>query len=250
MSAITGLGGLALLFFDMLRSLLRQLARFEFRWRETLDQIYSSGVKSLPILCFSMVVITLMLLVEFSFHMKLVLRQDSLVPAFSSVMLARELGPVVTAVLLTSRVGAGMAAELGTMKLTEQLDALSVMGVDRTSLLVVPRWLGCVVAAVASVVITLATSIFLGGFLAVQRLSFTTGEFFNSAFLFFRAEDLKGCVIKAAVFGTLIPLIAVREGFRCQPGSRGVGNAATNAVVRGSVGIILFDFVLTYWLYR
>lgn len=250
MNAIAAFGGFAILFFEMVTGLFAQLAKFQFRWRETMLQTHSAAVNSLPILCFSMVVITLMLLVEFSFHMKLVLRQDSLVPAFSTVMLARELGPVVTAVLLTSRVGAGMAAELGTMKLTEQLDALSVMGVDRISLLVVPRWIACVLAAVGGTIITLGVSIFVGGFLAAQRLGYTTGEFFNTAFLFFRPEDLRGAVIKAAVFGTLIPLVAVREGFLCSPGSRGVGNAATNAVVRGSVGIILLDFLITYWLYR
>src|SRR5262245_42596495 len=149
-----------------------------------------------------------MLILEFSFHMKLVLRQDSLVPAFSTVLMLRELGPVVTCLLLTSRVGAGIAAEIGSMKVTEQLDALRLLSIDPVEYLTVPRWIACVFAALTLSVVSLGVAMLGGASIAAVQLGYSVGQYFNTMFIFTRYTDFYSCLAKAAVFGSIIPLIA------------------------------------------
>lgn len=248
-AAIAGMGSMVLLWLESIAAIARDVVTLRFRFRETLEQCYHLGVESLPVIAFSLLFISLMLVTEFSFHMKLVLRQDSLVPSFSTVLLVRELGPVVTCLLLVSRVGAGIAAEIGTMRVTEQIDTLRLLAVDPVEYLVAPRWLACVFAAVSLSIVSLGVAILGGAYLASLRIGYSPWEFFNTMFVFTHFSDFTTCLTKAAVFGTIIPMVASHHGFRCEPGSRGVGDAATAAVVHGSVLIIAADFVLTYLLY-
>jgi phospholipid/cholesterol/gamma-HCH transport system permease protein len=227
----------------------RQFTRLHFRVRETIDQIYSVAVLSLPVVAFSLTFISLMLILEFSFHMKIVLQQDSLVPAFSTLLMIRELGPVVTGLLLTSRVGAAIGAELGSMKTTDQIDALQLLSIDPIEYLVIPRWIASVVACVSLSIIAVAIACLGGAWIASVKLGYEPSEFFNTMFVFARFRDGTACLIKAVVFGTILPLVASFHGLSCQPGSEGVGNAATSAVVQGSILIIIADFVVTYLLY-
>jgi phospholipid/cholesterol/gamma-HCH transport system permease protein len=227
----------------------RQLSRGQFRFHDTVLQVYSVGVLSLPVVAFSLAFIALMMILEFSFHMKQVLRQDSLVPAFSTLLMLRELGPVVTCLLLTSRVGAGISAEIGTMRVTDQLDAMLLLSLDPIDYLVLPRWVACVLACIFLSVVSVAIAIVAGASIASVKLGYTVPEFFNTMFVFARLKDGTACLVKSAVFGTLLPLVASFHGLRCKPGSEGVGSAATNAVVHGSILIIIADFVVTYVLY-
>jgi phospholipid/cholesterol/gamma-HCH transport system permease protein len=190
-----------------------------------------------------------MMVLEFSYHMKLVLRQDSLVPAFSTVLMLRELGPTVTGLLLTSRVGAGIAAEIGSMKVTDQIDALKLLGLSPVEFLTIPRWFGCVFAAVSLSIVAQGAAIVIGSSIAAASLHYPVRQYFNLMLVFTRFQDLTGCLIKAAVFGTIIPIVASHHGFHCRHGSEGVGNAATASVVQASMLIIIADFVLTYLLY-
>jgi phospholipid/cholesterol/gamma-HCH transport system permease protein len=225
------------------------LVRFRFRFREVFSQMYLVGVESVPVVAFALLFVSLMLIVEFSFHMKLVLRQDSLVPAFATVLMVRELGPVITALLLASRVGAGIAAEVGMMKLTDQLDALRLLSLDPIEFLAVPRWCACVFATVSLSVVALGVSILGGAFIASVQLHYSTSQFFSSMFLFTHVDDFKAALIKSIVFGTVIPMTGLFHGFQCRSGAGGVGDAATSAVVSGSMLIIVSDFVLTYLMY-
>jgi len=218
------------------------------RLNEGVQQLYVVGIESLPVVGLCLLFITVMLITEFSYHVKLVLRQDSLVPAFSTILMVRELGPVVTSLLLASRIGAGIAAEIGAMRITDQIDALRLLGVNPISYLVLPRWLGCVVGVTCLAVVALAIGIVGGASIAAMTLGYGIEEYFNTMFVFTRYSDIWGCLLKSAVFGSIIPLVASYHGFRCAPGSQGVGDAATRAVVHGSVLIIGMDFVLTYCL--
>lgn len=221
-------------------------------WKRRLDegmhQLFIVGIESLPVVALSLLFITVMLITEFSYHVKLVLRQDSLVPAFSTILMVRELGPVVTSLLLASRIGAGIAAEVGAMRISDQIDALRLLGVHPVLYLVLPRWLACVIGVTALSVVALGIGIAGGASIAAVSLGYGVQEYFNTMFTFTRYHDIWGCLLKSAVFGTIIPLVACYHGFRCASGSQGVGNAATRAVVHGSVLIIAMDFVLTYWL--
>ena len=129
------------------------------RFRHTfIDSCYTFAVQSVPVLALSISFLALILVVEFAFHMKLVLKQQSLVPAFSTQLLFRELGPVVTCLLLGSRIGASMAAEIATMKGTDQLDALRSFGVDPIRYLILPRSLGCLFSTVTLTWIAMAVA--------------------------------------------------------------------------------------------
>ena len=223
--------------------------RMKVRPQETLNQMYSLGVQSVPIIFISLGFVGLMMILELAFHMRLVLKHDALVPAFSAVLMVRELGPVITCLLLTSRIGAGIAAEIGSMKVTDQLDALQMLSIDLVDYLVIPRWFGSVFAAVTLTVISIAVALWGGALLAIQKLGTSSGEYFNTVFFFVKFPDVLRCLVKASVFGTLIPIIASYQGFHCGTGSAAVGEAATQAVVRTSLAIIVADFVLTYLFY-
>ncbi|MCB0403885.1 MAG: ABC transporter permease, partial [Bdellovibrionales bacterium] len=179
----------------------RQLLGRSFRWNETIHQTYDIAVLSLPVMVFALTFVSLMFTIEFSFHMKLVLGQDSLVPAFSTVFMLREFGPVVTCFLLTSRVGAAIAAEVATMKVTDQIDALKILAVDPIEYLAVPRWIACVFACVSISLISVGIAIMGGALIASLKLGYTTGQYFNSMFTFTRFADFQECFLKAFVFG-------------------------------------------------
>jgi phospholipid/cholesterol/gamma-HCH transport system permease protein len=227
------------------------LTRFKFKFRkhETIEQMYVLGVQSVPIIVVSLGFVGLMMILELAFHMRLVLNHDALVPSFSAVLMVRELGPVITCLLLTSRIGAGIAAEIGSMKLTEQLDALRILSIDPIDYLVIPRWIGSVFASITLTVVSIAVALWGGALLATQKLGTSPGEYFNTVFFFVKFPDVMRCLVKAAVFGTLIPVIAAYHGFNCRGGSAAVGEAATQAVVRTSLCIIVADFLLTYLFY-
>ncbi len=237
------------MFFEIFLVLPEFILKIKRRIPLLVTELYKIGVESLPVIALSLTFVGVMLILEFSFHMKLVLRQDELVPAFSTVLLLREIGPVVTCLLLCSRVGAGIAAEVGLMTLTEQIDALKTLSIHPVEFLVIPKWIACSFSAVSLSVISIGIAIVGSATLASFSLSYTMGEFFNTMFTFAKFYDLTSCCIKAFVFGTIIPMVACFQGFYCKKGSDGVGKAATRSVVMGSLLIIIFDFVLTYLLY-
>ncbi len=247
--AIAHYGRLLQLLGDTWAAMSRSVWRRQFRFHEIILQCYSAGVQSLPIVGLALAFIGVMLTIEFSYHMKLVIREDSLVPAFATVLMVRELGPVVSCLLLSSRVGAGIAAELGTMRVTDQIDALRILSVDPIDFLVVPRWIGCVFAAVVLSLLSVAVALLAGALLAATKLGYLPSEFFNSMFTFTHFRDLLSCLTKAVIFGSIIPIVASRHGLSCRPGAQGVGDAATAAVVESSVLIIAADFFVTYGLY-
>jgi len=229
--------------------LVDRIIRLKFRWRETVNQMYQIGVLSIPVMAFSLSFIGIIITLEFSFHMKLVLQQDSLVPAFSTVLLIRELGPVITCIILTSRVGASIAAEIATMKITDQIDALRILAIDPVEYLLIPRWVASVFAAVAISIVSISMAILSGALISSFALGIPLFSYFNTMFTFAKFADFQWVLIKSSLFGTLIPLIAAHHGFRASYGAEGVGNAATLAVVHGTMLIIVTDFLLTYWLY-
>ncbi len=214
-----------------------------------IDSCYTFAVQSVPVLALAISFLALILVVEFAFHMKLVLKQQSLVPAFSTQLLFRELGPVVTCLLLGSRIGASLAAEIATMKGTDQLDALKSFGVDPMKYLVIPRSLGCVFSTLTLTWLAMTVACAISWLVASWSIGYSPGEYGNSMFAFTHWSDFRGASVKAIVFGVLIALLASRSGLQSRFGSRGVGEAATEAVVRSSVSIIVSDFFLTYLLH-
>jgi phospholipid/cholesterol/gamma-HCH transport system permease protein len=216
------------------------------RYKESLQQLQFVANGSAFIVIFSVCFAAMVTILESSFHMKLVIHNDSMVPGFAVMLILRELGAVVTALLLTSRVGAGFTAEVGTMKVTEQIDALKMLGISPGEFLVVPRLVACVLGAVVLTVIANMVCIYCAMLVSQSYLGFTQGLFLSAMRRFVDFNDIFYAMIKAVFFGASIALISCYFGFRCKPGAEGVGSATTNSVVASSVAIIVIDFILSY----
>jgi phospholipid/cholesterol/gamma-HCH transport system permease protein len=219
----------------------------EFR-REFLSQLYAFGNGCLGIVALCVSFMGVIVLLEYSYHMKIVLGNDSLVPGFAMLLLVRELAPVVTALLITSKMGAGMAAELAAMKNTEQLDAYRLLGLDIVQLYVLPRVAASAVATLALVFISLFCSL-VGAFLASTAvLHFAPGPYLHSLQSLVDGSDFALMSLKAVLFGLSVPALSAWVGLRARFGAEGVGAATTDAVVACSLWILGLDFALT-WLF-
>ncbi len=175
---------------------------------------------------------------------------EAIVPQVVVLAVTRELGPVIAGLMIAGRVAAAIAAEIGTMKVTEQIDALTTLATNPIKYLVVPR----IVAAVISMPILTAIgdSIgVMGGYaVSVYSLDFNGSSYLKNSWDFARQDDITSGLIKAAVFGFIVALMGCYNGFNSKGGAQGVGNATTNAVVASSILILASDYVLTALLFH
>jgi phospholipid/cholesterol/gamma-HCH transport system permease protein len=225
---------------------LRVLLVTPFRFKEFMHQLYFFAFQTAPVVAVCVSFAAVVTIIESTFHMNLVIQNSSLVPGFAALLILRELGVVLACLLATSRVGAGLAAELGTMRITEQLDALKLLGIDPIQYLVVPRLAAGVVGGVMLAIISNAVCLTGAMLISVVTLDLAPISFLTLMNHFTRFHDVVLFIVKGAAFGAVIPLFACFYGFRCLPGAEGVGNATTGTVVSTSVAIIFLDFLLTY----
>jgi phospholipid/cholesterol/gamma-HCH transport system permease protein len=170
---------------------------------------------------------------------------QSTVPAIVVIGIVRELGPVLVGLMVAGRVSSAMAAEIGTMRVTEQIDAMATLQTDPFQFLIAPRLIASVIA-LPLLVLTANVIGVLGGFvLAVYKLDFNATAYLETSRRFFRDEDLAMSLLKAAVFGFFIALMGCYHGFRSRGGAAGVGKATTNAVVSAFVLILLSNLLIT-----
>lgn len=216
------------------------------RWKDILKQLQFVSWESTPVVVFSVCFAAAVTIIESSFHMKLVIQNDALVPGFAALLILRELGAVIAALLITSRVGAGLAAEVGSMQITEQVDALKMLGIDPVRFLVVPRFIACVFGVFILSIIANLVCLYCAMLVSQFRLGYSTGAFMVALRTFVDFQDLVFASIKGAAFGAVIPIVSCFYGFRCKAGAEGVGLATTNSVVTSSVAIIFIDFILGY----
>jgi phospholipid/cholesterol/gamma-HCH transport system permease protein len=206
----------------------------------TAVQMRRIGVQSLPIAIFIAVFtgIVLSLLSSYSFTGAVPLY---FVGTFVGKAMMLELAPVLVGLALAGRVGANIAAELGTMRVTEQVDALETLAYDPNSYLVVPRVLAATLMFPAVVAIATAVGIFSGWITAVNLLDLSTTEFVKGLRLFYQFKDLWFGLVKAMSFGAAIALIGCYHGLSTRGGAEGVGRETTTAVVRGAEAILVLD---------
>jgi phospholipid/cholesterol/gamma-HCH transport system permease protein len=217
-----------------------------YRFRDIIRQFYFAANQSALIIAFCVSFAAVTTIIESSFHMKLLIQNDSMVPGFAAMLILRELGSVVMALLLVSRVGAGYAAEVGSMQVTEQVDALRMLGLDPVRFIVVPRFVACVFAGFVLSLFANLVCLFFAMLVSTVKLGYTPSGFLSAMRTFVSFQDLVFASIKGACFGAVIPLFSCFYGFRCQAGAEGVGLATTNSVVATSVSIIVIDFLLSY----
>ena len=211
--------------------------------KETVRQIYELGLRSAPLIAVSGLAVGVVL----SMHTRASLERfgaEAMIPAGLAIALVRETGPLTAGLLLSGRIGAGIGAELGAMRVTEQIDALEAAAVDSFRYLVVTRVIACVIALpILTTLMNFAGM--LGGFLAeTTATGMSLGLYFTRAFSLIDMTDYVPATIKTMVFGFIIATISSYLGFNTESGTEGVGRASTRAVVLSSVGIIVANVVL------
>ncbi len=242
---IRGLGQVSLLANESLGSLLR----LRFGGDNLLYQLYFIGVKSQSVVLITGAFTGMVLAAQtyFQFH---TVRLDTATLAVVSVAMCSELGPVLTGLMVAGRVGAALAAELGTMRVTEQIDALRTLATHPVDYLVVPRILATVLALPLLTAESISIGIGAAYFLAVNYLGVDAAYSWHWLVYYTGFEHVLTGVIKAVIFGGLIGLISCYKGITCGEGAQGVGKATTEAVVYSAITILISNFFLTLFLNR
>ena len=212
-----------------------------------LPNFYQVGVLSLPVVALTGTFIG-MVLAEQSFVQFQNIGLESRLGAVINMSLVRELGPVLAATMLAGRVGSAMAAVLGTMRVTEQIDALTSMGANPIHYLVVPRFLACIMLIPALTVMADFMGIVGGYFYSVVMLGIDHYQYLNNSRAFVGGWDFFMGIFKSFFFGGIIAIVSCYRGFHCQAGAEGVGRAATAAFVFSFVLILAMDLLLNIFL--
>ena len=217
--------------------------------RETLiPNFYQVGVLSLPVIALTGTFIGMVLAVQSYFTFK-DLGLETRLGAVINMTLVRELGPVLAATMLAGRVGCAMAAELGTMRVTEQIDALESMGADPLHYLVVPRFLACIFLIPILTIMADFMGVVGGYVYSVNFLHIDMHHYWYNSQKFVNTFDLFSGIFKSIFFGGAIALVSCYRGFNCTPGAEGVGRAATASFVWSFVLILILDLLLGKVMY-
>jgi phospholipid/cholesterol/gamma-HCH transport system permease protein len=238
--AMEGLGEITLFASSMLAWLATRRPR-----RETLlSSMYAIGVQSVPVVAIIGTFTGMVLAVQSYTQFRTFGLETQLGGVINKSMF-RELGPVLAATMLAGRVGSAMAAELGTMRVTEQIDALSSMGANPIQYLVVPRFLSCLLMIPSLTIMAVFMGVIGGAAYCIYFLNIDYHHYRTNAQRFVENWDLFYGMVKSVFFGATIGVISCYRGFNCQPGAEGVGRAATTAFVYSFVVIIILDLLVS-----
>jgi phospholipid/cholesterol/gamma-HCH transport system permease protein len=238
-----GLGELAL----MTREVFRALMKGQINRRDFLYQLYFIGVKSQSVVFITGAFTGMVLCAQtyFQFHK---VRMDTGTLALVSVSMCSELGPVLTALMVAGRVGAALAAELGTMKVTEQIDALRTLATHPVDYLVLPRVLATTLAMPVLTAFAISLGIGAAWVLGVGFFKIDPTYAWANMLHYTVSAHVAIGIIKSIVYGAIIALISCHKGMQCGEGAEGVGRATTEAVVYSSISILISNFFLTLFL--
>lgn len=239
LSVVAALGDLTIFALRMLSSLLGGLPRRNV----VLASFYEIGVRSLPVVIITGGFIGMVLAVQ-TYDQFRMMHLETRLGAVINVALVKELGPVLAAVMLAGRVGSAIAAELGTMRVTEQIDALEALGANPVRYLVVPRFLACFLLIPLLTAIADGIGILGGWFYSCEHLGISSFHYWQHSVSYVTVYDVVSGLVKSVFFGAAIALIACHRGFNCGPGAEGVGRAATEAFVLSFIAILVIDFFL------
>ena len=219
-----------------------------FRGRNVIKQMEFVGVKSLFIVVLTGVFSGMVLALQ-SYHGFRKFGGESLMGGIVALSLAREMGPVMTGLMVNARAGSAIAAEIGTMRVTEQIDALQIMAINPIHYLVVPRiWAGILMVPLLTA-INILVGVIGGYFVGVILLGINSGVYMNKMIEMLELADLVQGLVKSIVFGLILTLVGCYKGYHTSGGAEGVGRATTEAVVISSVCILIGTYVLTSLLF-
>lgn len=215
------------------------------RWSVLAPNLYSIGVSSVPVVAITGTFIGMVLAVQAHSQfemMGLATRLGSVI----NISLLKELGPVLAAVMLAGRIGSSMAAELGTMRVTEQIDALSALGTNPVHYLVVPRLIACVMLIPLLTLMADFMGVIGGAVVSTQLLGVDSYHYWYHSRNYVGGLDIFAGIFKSYFFGAAIALMSCHRGFHSRAGAEGVGRAATEAFVYSFIAILALDFVIGY----
>ena len=217
--------------------------------RQILRQFFEIGYLSLPVVgltaFFTGMVLALQSYTGFSRF-----NAENAIASVVVLSITRELGPVLGGLMVAGRIGASIAAEIGTMRVTEQIDALISLSTSPQKYLIAPRLLAGVVMLPLLVIVADTIGVLGGYVVSIYRLGFNSATYIKQTFDFMHIEDVTSGLIKAAVFGFIIALMGCYHGFNSRGGAEGVGKATTQAVVSASILILIANYFLTSLLFE
>jgi phospholipid/cholesterol/gamma-HCH transport system permease protein len=239
-------GGLFILFGKFVISL-KDIPR---SMRLVFEQFYVIGVQSLPLIIIISVFVGAVTAWQAAYQFKFIGAPLRYLGHMVGKAVIMELSPVLSALVFAGRVGAGIAAEVGTMKVTEQIDALDSMGINPIRYLVMPRVLACLFMVPILVMFSDFIAIMGGLVVSVLGVDISTETFMSGFHDSFKLADFRNGLIKAMVFGLIIGLVGCYEGFRTTEGAVGVGRSTTTSVVISCVLVLVFNFIFAIILFR
>jgi phospholipid/cholesterol/gamma-HCH transport system permease protein len=229
----------------LLLGILEGLPSLGLRPRLLVTQIYNVGVLSVLIVAVSGLFVGMVLGLQ-GYHVLSRFRAEESLGVMVAASLVRELGPVVTALLVAGRAGSALTAEIGLMKATEQLSGLEMMAVDPIRRVLTPRFMGCILAMPLLAAMFSAVGVMGGWFVGVGLLGVDDGAFWSQMQSRIDLhEDVLSGVVKSLVFGVVVAWIALFQGYEASPTSEGVSRATTRSVVHSALAVLGLDFVLT-----
>jgi phospholipid/cholesterol/gamma-HCH transport system permease protein len=220
----------------------------QVRWKDVWYTCEQVGVNALPIVA----LISFLLGLILAFQSAVPMRQfgaEIFVADLVGLSILRELGPLMTAILLAGRSGAAFAAEIGTMKVNEEIDALETMALEPVDFLVAPKFLAMVLMVPCLTVWSDFMGVLGGGVFGVSAASFTWGSYISATLDALQSRDITNGLIKAAMFGLVITAVGCQEGFSTGLGSEQVGRSTTSAVVKSIFMVVVVDLVFTAIFY-
>ncbi len=229
-------------------NIIRWIPRPPFRIRAIFEQMMEIGYNSVPVVAITALstggVLALQSFIGFKRF-----GAESMVGTVVALSMTRELGPVLTGLIVAGRAGSAMAAELGTMKVTEQIDALYTLSADPMKYLIVPRFIAATLMLPVLAVVADVVGILGGAGIGVGTLGANPVVYMKKTFEFLQLNDIMSGLLKSMVFGSIISIVCCYQGFFTRGGAEGVGKATTRSVVISSIMILVVDYILTALLF-
>ena len=217
------------------------------RWSRLSTQLYLIGTRSVPVLALTGAVTGAILAIE-GYSQFAAFGQERRLGGVVNISIVKQIGPVLAGVMLAGRVGCSLTAELGSMRVTEQLDAMRVMAADPVRVLVAPRFVACIVMIPILTVVSNVCGVFGGWLITTQFYHVEQNGYWEFTRLVIDWFDVFNGMVKSLFFGGAIALIACYKGFTCRSGAQGVGRATTEGFVASFIAIVLLNLVLAKFL--
>jgi phospholipid/cholesterol/gamma-HCH transport system permease protein len=243
LAAFEAIGSYGLFFRDTIVWMFRP----PFDAKNVIIQMLEIGYKSIPVTAITLFFTGMVMAFQLGRVMDSLMSGSSIfIGSGVTISMFRELCPVLTGLLLAGRVGSSIAAEIGTMKVTEQIDALRTLSAEPVQYLAVPRFIACLVMTPVLTMITDMVGVLGGAFIAFFSLDITADKYVDNILQYTGLSDLTTGLVKSVFFGIEIAIVSCYQGFNAVGGAEGVGKATIQAVVKSSMAILISDYFLTY----